>query len=248
MKDIVIVCAGTYGLEVLSVIDTINLHDQWAKREPSYRILGFIDDNPAALDGKGISIPIIGGIRDWQPVGDEVYKRGYSLESLRDLETVRLNSQESRDGYFFDDSIRHLFNSLSDGHNATLSGYYKSFRVRPIDSPLFNNKNLKHLADVRIAIRSRLAGPGPRRHDGPLPIHQHSPDGEPPTRQQTRLRRLPLPDPHPDLTHLAAPSTKDRVRLFCARFWIISQRTGRSPCGDRSPRGVRLHCRGIPAC
>lgn len=84
------------------------------------------------------------------PVGDEVYKRGYSLESLRDLEMVRLNSQESRNGYFFDDSIRHLFNLLSDGHNATLSGYYKSFRVRPIDSPLFNNKNLKHLADVRI--------------------------------------------------------------------------------------------------
>lgn len=84
------------------------------------------------------------------PIGDEVYKHGYSLESLRDLEMVRLNSQESRDGFFFDDSIRHLFNLLSDGHNATLSGYYKSFRVRPIDSPLFNNKNLKHLADVRI--------------------------------------------------------------------------------------------------
>ena len=84
------------------------------------------------------------------PVGDEVYKHGYSLESLRDLEMVRLNSQESRDGYFFDDSIRHLFNLLSDGHNAATSGYFKSFRVRPIDSPLFNNKNLKHLADVRI--------------------------------------------------------------------------------------------------
>ena len=84
------------------------------------------------------------------PVGDEVYKHGYSLESLRDLEMVRLNSQESRNGYFFDDSIRHLFKLLSDGHNATLSGYYKSFRVRPIDSPLFNNKYLKHLAHVRI--------------------------------------------------------------------------------------------------
>ena len=84
------------------------------------------------------------------PVGDEVYKRGYSLESLRDLEMVRLNSQESRDGYFFDDSIRHLFNLLSDGHNAAMSGFFKSFRVRPIDSPLFNNKNLKHLAEVRI--------------------------------------------------------------------------------------------------
>lgn len=84
------------------------------------------------------------------PVGDEVYKRGYSLESLRDLEMVRLNSKESRDGYFFDDSIRHLFNLLSDGHNAGMSGFFKSFRVRPIDSPLFNNKNLHHLGEVRI--------------------------------------------------------------------------------------------------
>jgi hypothetical protein len=84
------------------------------------------------------------------PVGDEVYKRGYSLESLRDLEMVRLNSQESRDGYFFDDSIRHLFSLLSDGHNAGQSGLFKSFRVRPIDSPLFNDKNLHHLGEVRI--------------------------------------------------------------------------------------------------
>lgn len=84
------------------------------------------------------------------PVGDEVYKRGYSLESLRDLEMVRLNSQESRDGYFLDDSIRHLFSLLSDGHNAGVSGLFKSFRVRPIDSPLFNDKNLHHLGEVRI--------------------------------------------------------------------------------------------------
>ena len=84
------------------------------------------------------------------PVGDEVYKRGYSLESLRDLEMVRLNSQESRDGYFFDESIHRLFSLLSDGHNSSLSGYYKSFRVRPIDSPLFNDKNLHHLGEVRI--------------------------------------------------------------------------------------------------
>lgn len=83
------------------------------------------------------------------PLSDEVYSRGYSLESLRDLEMVRLNSQESRDGYFFDESIRHLFSLLADGHNAA-QAEGKSFRVRPIDSPLFNNKNLHHLAPVRI--------------------------------------------------------------------------------------------------
>ena len=85
------------------------------------------------------------------PIGDEVYKLGYSLESLRDLEMMRLNSQTSRDGYFFDDSIRHLFGLLANGHHAAESNIAnKSFRVRPIDSPLFNNKNLHHLADVRI--------------------------------------------------------------------------------------------------
>lgn len=85
------------------------------------------------------------------PVDDEVYKLGYSLESLRDLEMVRLNSDASRNGYFFDDSIHHLFSLLSDGHNAKAAdGNSKSFRVRPIDSPLFNDKNLHHLAGVRI--------------------------------------------------------------------------------------------------
>lgn len=85
------------------------------------------------------------------PVDDEVYKLGYSLESLRDLEMVRLNSDASRNGYFFDDSIHHLFSLLSDGHNAKDNNVNsKSFRVRPIDSPLFNDKKLHHLAGVRI--------------------------------------------------------------------------------------------------
>lgn len=85
------------------------------------------------------------------PTGDEVYKQGYSLESLRDLEMMRLNSQSSRDGYFFDDSIHHLFSLLAKGHHVDLSpSNNKSFRVRPIDSPLFNDKNLHHLGDVKI--------------------------------------------------------------------------------------------------
>lgn len=84
------------------------------------------------------------------PVNDEVYNRGYSLESLRDLEMVRLNSEESRNGYFFDRSIHHLFNLLADGHNAKEGNTGKGFRVRPIDSPLFNDRSLHHLADVKI--------------------------------------------------------------------------------------------------
>ena len=85
------------------------------------------------------------------PMGDDVYKRGYSLEMLRDLEQTRLGSEESRGGYFFDDSIRHLFALLSHGYNThDEMENNKSFRIRPIDSPLFDDRNLRHLADVRI--------------------------------------------------------------------------------------------------
>lgn len=85
------------------------------------------------------------------PTSDEIYKQGYSLEMLRDLEQTRLNSQQSRDGYFFDDSIQHLFQLLSSGYNKADSMINnKSFRIRPIDSPLFDNKRLHHLGDVRI--------------------------------------------------------------------------------------------------
>lgn len=85
------------------------------------------------------------------PTGDNIYKQGYSLEILRDLEQVNLRSKESQDGYFFDETIQHLFHLLSDGYDPATNLYEnKSFRIRPIDSPLFNNKNLKHLADVKI--------------------------------------------------------------------------------------------------
>lgn len=85
------------------------------------------------------------------PTGDSIYKQGYSLEILRDLEQVNLRSKESQDGYFFDETIQHLFHLLSDGYDPASNVYEnKSFKIRPIDSPLFNNKNLKHLANVKI--------------------------------------------------------------------------------------------------
>lgn len=84
------------------------------------------------------------------PTGDEVYKRGYSFEALRDLEQMRLISDEARNGYFFDDSIHHLFGILSKGFHKDDEADNKSFRVRPIDSPMFNDHRLKQLQDVRI--------------------------------------------------------------------------------------------------
>ena len=85
------------------------------------------------------------------PVGDEVYERGYSLEMLRDLEQVRLISEESKRGYFIDSSLKRLFYLLSHGHkeNQSRDKQDRSFRVRHIDSPMFDDRKLHHLGDVR---------------------------------------------------------------------------------------------------
>lgn len=82
------------------------------------------------------------------PINDEVYQRGYSLEMLRDLEQVPLQSQQERDGYFFDDSIKQLFTLLSSGKRAN-SDMSRSFAVKKIDSPMFNDNKLRQLKDVR---------------------------------------------------------------------------------------------------
>lgn len=78
MKDIIIVCAGSTAQEVYSVLDVIN-HDAAERgQEPVYNVLGFIDDNPNAVLADYVTAPILGGIRDWHPMGDEVYTMGNS--------------------------------------------------------------------------------------------------------------------------------------------------------------------------
>jgi|AntRauTorckE5430_2_1112549.scaffolds.fasta_scaffold00115_5 hypothetical protein len=77
------------------------------------------------------------------PVDDPDYKRGYSLEMLRDLELVRLQSEEGRHGYFFDDTLKKLFGLL-------FNGYKGAFTVNRLDSPLFDDKKLHYLSHVRV--------------------------------------------------------------------------------------------------
>lgn len=84
------------------------------------------------------------------PTNDEVYNQGYSLEMLRDLEKVPLISDASRNGFFIDDSLRQLFRLLATGYHENRPDSDKSFTVIHIDSPLFNNRRLNYLGDVRI--------------------------------------------------------------------------------------------------
>ncbi len=90
---------------------------------------------------------------DILPSNDPMYNKGYSLEMLRDLEQVPLYSQTSLDGYFFHESLSKLFKVLSSGYRENENGNNKSFRVRHIDSPFFDERKLKHLYKVKFRNR-----------------------------------------------------------------------------------------------
>jgi hypothetical protein len=88
---------------------------------------------------------------DILPSNDPIYNKGYSLEMLRDLEQVPLYSVTSLDGYFFHESLSKLFEVLSSGYREKENGQNKSFKVRHIDSPLFDSRpeKLKQLYNVK---------------------------------------------------------------------------------------------------
>ena len=65
MKDLIIVGASGLGREVLQWVKDIN------KINPTWNVLGFIDDNTEALNQIECDRQIIGTIKDWQPKADE---------------------------------------------------------------------------------------------------------------------------------------------------------------------------------
>ncbi|MCZ0944613.1 MAG: hypothetical protein OXJ53_16290 [Gammaproteobacteria bacterium] len=78
----------------------------------------------------------------YAPLKSEAYRKGYSLEHLRDLELVRLTSGESQNGYYIHESIQTLFRLIRDGfeggEGAVLAGgMHNTFEIRALDSALF---------------------------------------------------------------------------------------------------------------
>ena len=65
MRNIIILGASGFGRETLRLIENIN------EVSPSWNILGFLDDNPKALDGVECEYGIIGSIKEWQPQPDQ---------------------------------------------------------------------------------------------------------------------------------------------------------------------------------
>jgi len=88
----------------------------------------------------------------------EVYLKGYSLESLRDLELQPLTTPQARDGGYFDATLRRLFKLVAEGCGLgpatqqlsdTVAGAKEVFALAPLDSRLFDDAALPLLAKVR---------------------------------------------------------------------------------------------------
>jgi len=82
----------------------------------------------------------------------EVYLKGYSLESLRDLEHAPLNTERARDGFYFDQTLRRLFTLVAEGCGLAEQrhmGGKDVFALAPLDSRLFDPDSMPLLNRVR---------------------------------------------------------------------------------------------------
>lgn len=87
---------------------------------------------------------------DILPADDPVYQHGYSLEMLRELEQVPLHSANTQEGHFFHHSLCGLFRLLSSGYREEEQSN-RSFAIRQLDSPLFDDSKLHYFPKSKIS-------------------------------------------------------------------------------------------------
>lgn len=80
------------------------------------------------------------------PINSDAYYEGYSLEHLRDLEQVPLDTPEAQNGYFLDVSLRQLFRLVNEGFGpegllADQTFDRAAFRIRGLHAPLFDEQS-----------------------------------------------------------------------------------------------------------
>ena len=91
----------------------------------------------------------------YAPVDSEAYRKGYSLEHLRDLELVRLTGSESLNGYYIHESVQTLFRLIRDGFdggdpNILAGSLHNTFQIRALDSALFREDATPLLDGVKL--------------------------------------------------------------------------------------------------
>src|SRR5690606_2819207 len=80
----------------------------------------------------------------YAPMSNAVYLRGYSLESLRDLEMVELTSEREQQGRFINDTINTLFRLIDQGFTrppqTQLHAEAEAFELPALKSHLFDSE------------------------------------------------------------------------------------------------------------
>ncbi len=97
----------------------------------------------------------------YAPMGSDVYRLGYSLESLRDMDTAELGSEEDKESTYISDSLDRLFQMIWEGYpkrddeTAQLpladndDPFHDSFRLTPLKAHLFDPDRMPTLIRVR---------------------------------------------------------------------------------------------------
>ncbi len=102
--------------------------------------------------------PVLG----YAPVGAAAYLKGYSLEQLRDLESLSLTTPEALDGTFIHESIQRLFGLIWNGFPSKAAAQgglglgavvSNGFRLAPLQGHLFDPTKLTILNSVKLRNR-----------------------------------------------------------------------------------------------
>lgn len=94
------------------------------------------------------------------PMKADAYRAGYSLETLRDLELVKLTTEESQNSFFLHESLQLLFDMIYNGAPPSANGPdqqlaldgspdHHIFRIAPLRSHLFDPKRTPLLSRVK---------------------------------------------------------------------------------------------------
>lgn len=86
------------------------------------------------------------------PSKSQAFIKGYSLETLRDLELMPLLTDSDKNGYFFDESIKLYFDMIFNGresHRVNLTGK-ELFSIAPLKSHLFDPVKTPLLNGVKL--------------------------------------------------------------------------------------------------
>jgi hypothetical protein len=119
------------------------------------------------------------------PAEDETWRMGYSLDSLRDLEGVRLTTEESRRGEYFHHSLQRMFSLIYKGNQVSRQkddlheSNANAFTLQGLDSHLFDpaktpllnrvtfsNETLQQVIQNMSLTRPNSSGRGGRKRRG----------------------------------------------------------------------------------